>query len=124
VLYIEDNADNIRLVGRLLRRRPQAELRVARNARDGIAAATGEPPALILLDNRLPDASGAEVLRQLKASAETGAVPVVVITGDSDRRTAHELGALGASEFLAKPFDIHEFLAIIDRYLPDQTGGA
>jgi CheY-like chemotaxis protein len=118
VLYIEDNPDNIRLVERLVRRHPQAELHTATNARDGVKAATDLRPALILLDNRLPDATGHEVLSRLKSSAATVGIPVVIISGDSVGDTAEKLLALGAADFLAKPFDIHEFMAIIDRYLP------
>lgn len=117
VLYIEDNPDNIHLVERLVNRHTQAGLHVATNARDGIKAAIDLRPALILLDNRLPDATGREVLSQLKSSAATAGIPVVIVSGDS-AGTAGELLALGAADFLAKPFDIHQFMAIIDRYLP------
>ncbi len=117
VLYIEDNPDNIRLVERLLMSRPTTTLHVATTAHDGIKAAVDLAPDLILLDNRLPDATGSDVLSQLGASAITSAIPVVILTGDSDRKTADKFLAIGATEFLAKPFDIHEFLAIIDRHL-------
>jgi CheY-like chemotaxis protein len=118
VLYIEDNENNIRLVERLLKRRPQVELRVATNARDGVRAAHDEQAALILLDNHLPDATGTEVLSQLASSAATAAIPVVIVSGDSDSQTATALRAAGAADYLAKPFDIHLLMAIIDRYLP------
>ena len=65
MLYIEDNENNILLVERLLRRRPRIELHVAMNGRDGVRAAMDKRPGLILLDNRLPDATGAEILREL-----------------------------------------------------------
>jgi CheY-like chemotaxis protein len=117
VLYIEDDANNIRLVERLLTRRPQAELQVATNARDGIKAAIEKQPALILLDNRLPDATGGDVLRQLASSEATAGIPVVILSGDSGRATVDELLAIGASDFLAKPFDIHQLMTIVDRYL-------
>ncbi|HEY7147403.1 MAG TPA: response regulator [Streptosporangiaceae bacterium] len=118
VLYIEDDADNVRLVERLIRRHPQAELRVARTGQAGIESAIACRPALILLDNRLPDATGAEILRQLKAAPATGAIPVVMVSGDSGRAAADELLAIGASEFVVKPYDIHQFLDLIARYLP------
>ncbi len=117
VLYIEDNADNIRLVERILKRRPQTELRVAANGRDGVQAAIGKPPDLILLDNRLPDATGSEVLRQLASTAATAGIPVVILSGDSGGQTGDELRTIGAAEFLDKPFDIHQFMTMIDRYL-------
>jgi CheY-like chemotaxis protein len=118
VLYIEDNPHNTRLVERLLELRPRTELHVATNARDGLKAAIDERPDLILLDNRLPDATGSDVLRQLASSTATADIPVVVLTGDSSGTTADELLAVGASEYIMKPYDIHEFMSMIDRYLP------
>jgi CheY-like chemotaxis protein len=118
VLYIEDDPDNIRLVERLLKRRPHIGLHVASNAHDGINAAVSEQPALILLDNHLSDATGTDVLRQLASAEATAAIPVVIVSGDSGRAIATELLAIGASGFLEKPYDIHHLMALIDRYLP------
>jgi CheY-like chemotaxis protein len=117
VLYIEDNADNRYLVERILKRRPHIRVRVAINAHDGVEAALADPPDLILLDNHLPDGTGSEVLHQLASSKCTAAIPVVVLTGDSSPTTADELLAIGATDFLAKPYDIHEFYSMIDRNL-------
>ena len=117
ILYIEDHAVSRRLVEQMLSMlRPQIELHVATNARDGVKAAIDERPALILLDNRLPDATGGEVLRQLASSEATAAIPVVIISGDS-AKTGDELLAIGASEFLPKPFDIDHLVTMIDRYI-------
>jgi CheY-like chemotaxis protein len=117
MLYIEDNEDNISLVQALLKRRPQIELHIAMTGHDGIQAALGTQPGLILLDNRLPDATGSEILRELAATPATAAIPVVMLSGDSDEILS-ELLASGATESIGKPFDIHQFMAIIDRYLP------
>jgi CheY-like chemotaxis protein len=117
MLYIEDNENNIVLVEMLLRRRPQIELHVAMNGRDGVQAAIDNQPGLILLDNRLPDATGGEILRELTSATATAAIPVVVMSSDSGE-VIDELLAHGAAESVAKPFDIHQFMAIIDRYLP------
>jgi DNA-binding response OmpR family regulator len=117
-LYIEDNLSSIRLIETLLRRRPDIRLRVARTGRDGVRAAVDEPPGLIILDNRLPDARGGDVLRMLSAEPAVGAVPVVVLSGDSDAQLAMEMLAAGADEYLVKPFDLRHFLGLIDRYFP------
>lgn len=117
MLYIEDHAVSRRLVEQMLvMLRPHIELHVATNARDGVKAAIDERPALILLDNHLPDATGREVLRQLASSQATAAIPVIVISGDA-AKTGDELLAIGASEFLSKPFDIDQLMPMIDRYI-------
>lgn len=117
VLCIEDDPDNIDLMRRLLLRRPDTEVHLSTNAHDGLEAALHQRPALILLDNRLPDAVGRDVLRQLASSPATAGIPVVIISGDSGRAAIDELLACGASGFLTKPFDIHHFLTVVDGYL-------
>jgi len=117
VLYIEDDANNVRLMERILGRREGTTLATAATGRDGVNTAIDAQPALILLDNRLPDATGAEVLRQLGSNQATAGIPVIVITGDVDQATADRLLVGGAAEIITKPFDIHQFMASLDHYL-------
>jgi CheY-like chemotaxis protein len=119
MIYIEDDEANIALVEALLRRRPRIELHVAMNGRDGVQAAIGKQPGLILLDNHLPDATGGEILRELTSATATAGIPVVVLSSDSGE-IIDQLLASGAAEAVPKPFDIHQFMAILDRYLPDE----
>jgi CheY-like chemotaxis protein len=116
VLYIEDERDNVVLVEMILRRRPQIELHVAMTGRDGVRAAIEKQPGLILLDNRLPDASGGEILRELTSAPGTAAIPVVVLSSDLGE-IIDKLVASGAAEAVTKPLDVHQFVAMIDRYL-------
>ena len=117
VLYIDDSDDNLVLVERMLRRRQDVRLRVARTGRDGVEAALGDPPSLILLDNRLPDTNGLQVLLQLAASPATAAVPVIMLSGDSGQAMVNDLLAAGAADFLGKPFAMTDLLAMVARYL-------
>jgi two-component system, cell cycle response regulator DivK len=118
MLYIEDDDNNIALVEALLKRRPHIELQVAMNGRDGVQAAIDTRPDLILLDNRLPDATGGEILQELGSTSATAAIPVVVLSSDTEE-LLDQLLANGAAESVPKPFNIHQFMAMIDRYLPD-----
>jgi len=88
LLYIEDDDNNISLVQALLKRRPQIELLVATNGRDGVQAAIDKQPGLILLDNRLPDATGSEILGELASLPATAAIPVVILSSDADELIA------------------------------------
>jgi CheY-like chemotaxis protein len=118
VLYIDDNEDNILLLQRLFKRkRPDIQLHAAMTGGDGVRVAIDDQPALILLDNRLPDASGKQVLRHLAATPATAAIPVVILSGDSNPATVDELLAAGAADFLGKPFEASQLMAIVGRYL-------
>jgi CheY-like chemotaxis protein len=118
VLYIDDDEDNIFLIRRLFQRKcPDIQLHTAMTGHDGVRVAIDDRPALILLDNRLPDATGEQVLRNLAAAPATAAIPVVILSGDSHPATVSELLAAGAADFLGKPFEAHQLLAILGRYL-------
>ena len=118
VLYIDDDEDNIFLVRRLFeRKRPDIQLHTAMTGHDGVRVAIDDPPALILLDNRLPDANGEQVLRHLGEAQATAAIPVVILSGDSNPVTVSEFLAAGAADFLGKPFEADQLLAIVGRYL-------
>lgn len=69
-----------------------------------LAAVKRLKPRVVVLDVMLPKRSGFEVLKQLRADAETHDVPVLILTAKGqaqDRRTAEELGASG---FVTKPY--------------------
>jgi CheY-like chemotaxis protein len=116
VLYVEDDVVNVLLIERILEMRPELELMVGPDARRGIALALEHEPDLILLDMRLPDMKGDEVLRRLRAEPQTEKTPVIVVTADDNPRLIERLFALGATDFLPKPIDLSRFLSVIDRY--------
>jgi DNA-binding response OmpR family regulator len=122
LLYIEDDPSNIALLRRLIQHRPHVHLTIAMTVADGITATLTEPPDLILLDNRLPDGTGTDVLRQITTNTLTATIPVVILSGDTGRSTTIELLALGATQLIHKPIDVHELLTIIDHHIPVRGG--
>ena len=117
VLYIEDNPSNLRLVRRVLQRRPGVTLASAMEGLEGLELASTLTPDLILLDLDLPDVDGEEVLRRLRADQHTSGIPVVVITADATAGRRTRLLAEGARGYLTKPLDIAAFLATLDGIL-------
>jgi DNA-binding response OmpR family regulator len=117
VLYVEDDRANATLVRRLLNRRPNIELLVARSGSEGLRMAQECHPHLVLLDRHLPDMLGDDVLTQLRSSPVTVSIPVVILSGDSGQRLVDELVGFGACDFLIKPFDGSRFLAVIDKWV-------
>jgi len=114
VLYIEDNASNVKLLEAILARRPEVELMVAIQGRLGMELALEHRPDLVLLDLDLPDMPGDEVLRRLRADSRTATARVVVVSADATPRQVERLLALGADDYLSKPFDVARLLAFID----------
>ncbi|GAA1511248.1 response regulator transcription factor [Kribbella lupini] len=79
---------------------------------EAIAAATREPPDLVLLDVMLPDVDGFEVVRQLR-DRPGHPVPVLFLTA-RDRQADKVTGlSLGADDYVTKPFDLEELIARI-----------
>jgi len=72
----------------------------------------------LLLDLHLPDGSGLDLLRQLRRSAATRALPVIVLTAEGEDRVLGEVEALGAS-LLTKPFSPSKLTARIAGLLGD-----
>jgi signal transduction histidine kinase/CheY-like chemotaxis protein len=117
VLYVEDNPSNLRLVERVLARRPDVELRSATGGREGLALARRERPDLVLLDLNLPDVPGEEVLRVLRTDPETAHVPVVVVSSDATPDAARRTRHAGAAAFITKPLDIRALLETVSGLL-------
>ena len=117
VLYIDDNDDNIRLVERVLKRSPEIELRTVATGREGIEAAIDDLPVLILLDNRLTDIDGEQVMRELIVRAGDRRDP-----GDHRKRRRRpgddeRSSRAGAVDYMVKPVDICLLMTVIERYL-------
>ena len=96
------------LLQRALQRRG-FETVIAADGQAALAQARTEPaPNLILLDLQMPQVDGYQVLEQLRSSAATRSIPVVVITAATPDQEAKRQWtmALGATRFIAKPFDV------------------
>lgn len=110
VLYVEDQPVNVALMEALFAMRPEMTLEVAMSGEEGYEAATRNPPDLLLLDLRLPDCHGSELLARLRQHPELSEVPAAAVTAD-------ELCDLSASTFMEtwrKPLDVHRVLSRLD----------
>ncbi len=117
VLQIEDNPSNMRLVERILSRRPNSKLITAMQGSLGLDLARQHDPDLILLDLNLPDLSGHDVLRQLRDDARLSEIPVVVVSADATKGQIERVLAAGAQAYLTKPLDVQRFLEVVEEAL-------
>jgi CheY-like chemotaxis protein len=75
------------------------------------------PPDVVVLDIQMPGGTGKAVLERLKGSLKTRKIPVIVLSGHSDRRIIEEVKALGACDYLTKPVDVDKLDASLRRAL-------
>jgi CheY-like chemotaxis protein len=113
VLYIEDNASNIRLVEAIMQALPNVDLVTAGSGCAGLEVATTSLPDLIILDLGLPDMPGAAVLARLRDDVRTGAIPVVIASADATEASVQRLLAAGAKAYLSKPLDVPLFMTVV-----------
>jgi CheY-like chemotaxis protein len=117
VLYIEDSFSNTLLVERILTSRPGITFDSAPDGRTGVELVKRLHPDLVLLDLTLPDISGEQVLAQLRADPDSQAIPIVVVSGETDPAVQHRILARGAQWWLTKPFEIADLLRLVDDWL-------
>jgi putative two-component system response regulator len=110
ILVVDDNPDNILLTRELLSSRGY-DVTTATSAEAAQAAIRGQHPDLILLDVIMPGKSGYELCHELKSDPTTRLIPIVMITGLTDREDRIRGIEAGADEFLNKPIFPEELFA-------------
>lgn len=115
LLIVDDMPANITLlVGSL---EGQFELRVATSGSDALEAVSEDPPDLILLDVSMPGMSGQEVCRRLKSEPETAPIPIIFLTGRDEEDDELQGLALGAADYVTRPFSLPILRARIQTHL-------
>ena len=107
VLVVDDEPSTVGLLRRLLAREGYTVVGAA-SGKEALEAVQREQPDLVVLDVVLPDLDGLEVCRRIKDEPITHLLPIILVTGTSDRVAGIDAGA---DEFLRKPFDPSELLA-------------
>ncbi|HEY0864122.1 MAG TPA: response regulator [Lacunisphaera sp.] len=79
------------------------------------ATRTGPPPAVILLDLKMPKVDGREVLRHVRADPELRHIPVVILTSSREESDLLASYQLGANAFVVKPVDFQEFISAVSK---------
>ena len=116
ILVVDDNDLNLSLMRDLLASRGY-DVATAMSADEAWAAIRTEHPDLVLLDVIMPGRSGYDLCRELKENSTTRLIPVVMVTGLTDRDDRIRGKEAGADEFLTKPFFPEELFARVKSLL-------
>jgi CheY-like chemotaxis protein len=121
ILLVEDNADDVDLTLRALRKNKIANDVIV--VRDGVEAldylfaagqyAGRDPAALpqvVLLDLKLPRLDGLQVLERVRANPNTRLLPIVILTSSTEQRDLLTGYTLGANSYIRKPVDFEQFV--------------
>lgn len=104
ILVVEDNPEMNQFITKSLS--PRFRVTNAFNGREGLEKALALKPDLILSDIMMPEMSGDQMIREIRAHAELDAIPIVFLTAKADDELSIRMLQQGAQEYLIKPFSI------------------
>jgi len=107
LLVVDDDPETHRLVHTWFQGQPYDVVGAA-NGREGLQKARSERPDLVLMDVKMPGLDGISAARSLKSDPATRHIPVVLLTACRDVAEKVEAFAVGADDYVTKPFDLEE----------------
>jgi two-component system cell cycle response regulator DivK len=116
ILVVEDNVLDMKLFCDLLGAHGYATLQ-ARDGRSVAGLVRDWRPDLILMDIQLPDMSGLEAMRPLKADTELRQIPIVAVTAYAMRGDEERVRAAGCEGYIAKPISIAGLIATVREHV-------
>ncbi len=120
VLIVEDNELNMKLFKDLLEAHGINTL----ETRDGsqvMDIAKQNQPDLILMDIQLPEISGLDVTKMLKADDEVKHIPVIAVTAFAMKGDEQKIREGGCEDYISKPITVSHFIEVIQKYLGNSS---
>jgi two-component system, cell cycle response regulator DivK len=116
VLIVEDNDLNMKLFNDLLQAHGYNTIQTM-DGRDVLKLARENRPDLILMDIQLPEISGLEVTKMLKADDDLKSIPVVAVTAFAMKGDEEKIREGGCEGYIAKPISVPTFLDTVSKHL-------
>lgn len=124
ILLVEDNPDDVALTRRALKKNNIAnEVVVAKDGEEAldwlfgtgvhVGRKTDVPPAVVLLDLKLPKLDGLEVLERVRKDPRTELLPIVILTSSKEQEDMVKSYRGGANSYIRKPVDFGEFIEAV-----------
>ena len=116
-MVVDDSLTVRKITSRLLTREGY-EVLLAKDGVDALDQLREVVPDVILSDIEMPRMDGFELLRNIRGDARLAAIPVIMITSRTAEKHRNLALEIGASDYLGKPYDEEQLLALIARYIP------
>jgi CheY-like chemotaxis protein/HPt (histidine-containing phosphotransfer) domain-containing protein len=100
------------------------EVDVADNGVEAVDAVEHQPYDVILMDVHMPSMDGLGATRKIRELGARGKIPIVALTADAIAGVREQYLAAGMDDFLSKPFNRSELLAVVERWTTDSIGTA
>jgi DNA-binding response OmpR family regulator len=123
VLIVEDSADTSSLLMRVMEKAGY-EVLLADEGKSAVKIALLERPHIVLLDIAIPQLDGIEVCRAIRSHPATSHTKVVIVSALNRREDIEEARAVGASQYITKPFVIKDLLETVRTVLNTPSASA
>ena len=118
VMIVEDNELNMKLFRDLIEASGYETVQT-RNGLEALELARQHKPDLILMDIQLPEVSGLEITKRLKADDELHTIPVIAVTAFAMKGDEERIRQGGCEAYMSKPISVPKFVETIKNYLGD-----
>ena len=116
ILIVEDNELSMKLVNDLLEANGYNIVGTA-DGQEVLELAKEYRPDLILMDIQLPDISGIEVTKMIKAEDSLKEIPVIAVTAHALRGDEKKIREAGCDDYIAKPISVPNFLVTVAKFI-------
>lgn len=123
ILIVEDNDLNLKLFRDLLNANGYDTIET-KEGYEAINLTRSIRPDLILMDIQLPEISGLEVTKRIKADPEISSIPIIAVTAFAMKDDEEKILRAGCQAYISKPISISEFLSALKKFLHAETIGA
>ncbi len=121
ILLVEDNEKNMKLLRDVLQALGYRTLEASIGSQ-ALTLAVEHVPALALVDIRLPDIDGLEVLGRLRADKRTASIPVLAVTAQAMQGDHERFISAGFDGYLSKPIDVDQLIAAVRQHCEGGEG--
>lgn len=121
ILIVEDNDLNLKLFRDLLNANNYETIET-KEGLEAISLARNLRPDLILMDIQLPEISGLDVTKKIKADEEIRHIPVIAVTAFAMKDDENKILRAGCEAYISKPISIDHFLSTVRKFLGETVG--